>query len=213
MTEFRPKIEIAPKPGLPDRIDLSDNALEYLEYDCFYPCTPDGCLGHVTDLPVGFSIAGVDFEVRGYANGDFPSSDAEENNHVEAVIKRLIQAADAWQDQENLQMACCKQPRWQAQHFTDVEGRPAGGTSTGTGFTIAWQNGPLGRGEERQAPNGAFVEDIIAAAKDRLNFYQQSDFACEENAQALEYLDKALAVLNARTAAREARGVEGTHEA
>ena len=28
-------------------------------------------------------------------------------------------------------------------HHTDPEGRPAGGTTTGRGFRIDWQNGPL----------------------------------------------------------------------
>lgn len=96
-------------------------------------------------------------------------------------------------------------------HATDAAGRPAGGQSFGVGFAIAWQNGPLGRGPERRPPNGAFVEDIIAAAADRLRWYQASGFACDENAEAIDHLHRALAALERRTAAREARGVEGTH--
>lgn len=53
-------------------------------------------------------------------------------------------------------------------HFLDANGKPAGGHSFGTGFCIAWQNGPLGRGEERAEPNGAFVETILAATRDRI---------------------------------------------
>lgn len=97
------------------------------------------------------------------------------------------------------------------QHFTDERGRPMGGVSSGRGFTIAWQHGPLGRGPERREPNGAFVEDVIGAAVGRIEFYQGSEFRCDENAMALEYLRRALAILEARTAQREARGVEGTH--
>ena len=63
----------------------------------------------------------------------------------------------------------------------------------------------------RQPPNGAFVEDIIAAAADRISFYQSSRFASEYNARALDYLRDALSALNARTADRERRDVEGTH--
>jgi hypothetical protein len=96
-------------------------------------------------------------------------------------------------------------------HFTDANGNPSGGTTFGQGFAIGWQNGPLGRGEERKQPNGAFIEDIIAAAKDRLEFYQASKFACEANETAIDLLAAALGVLNARTADREKRAVEGTH--
>lgn len=97
-------------------------------------------------------------------------------------------------------------------HFTDSEGNPSGGTTYGVGFTIGWQNGPLGRGEDRQPPNGAFVEDIIAAAINRIEFYQASKFACQRNQETLAHLRAALASQNGRTAAREARGVEGTHD-
>lgn len=98
-------------------------------------------------------------------------------------------------------------------HFSDAEGNPAGGTTFGQGFAIGWQNGPLGRGEDRKPANGAFVEDIIAAAVDRLKFYQNSKFKCDENHQALVYLVSALDVLDTRTKERESRGVEGTHVA
>lgn len=97
-------------------------------------------------------------------------------------------------------------------HFTDSEGNPAGGTTYGNGFTIGWQNGPLGRGEDRQPPNGAFVEDVIQAAIDRIEFYQRSKFACERNEATLKYLGLALESQRSRTADREDRKVEGTHE-
>lgn len=96
-------------------------------------------------------------------------------------------------------------------HWSNTEGVPTGGCTFGPGFTISWQNGALGRDGDRVAPNGAFVENVIMAAKDRIEYYQRSRFACQENAEALEHLNKALAVLDARTKAREARKVEGTH--
>ncbi len=88
---------------------------------------------------------------------------------------------------------------------------PAGGSSYGNGFAIAWQNGPLGRGNDRKAPNGAFVETVIKAAAERIEYYQSTQFASGYNARALEYLNEALRELNARTADRENRNVEGTH--
>ena len=62
------------------------------------------------------------------------------------------------------------------QHWLDDQGRPAGGVSTGKGFCISWQNGPLGQmgTAERQEPNGAFVEDVIQAVIGRIAFYQGS---------------------------------------
>ena len=99
-----------------------------------------------------------------------------------------------------------------SEQWSDTNGNPAGGITCGKGFTISWQNGPLGRGEERREPNGAFVETIIAAVKDRLEFYQKSRFNCEANAIAITHLEAALTVLNERTKDREVRNVEGTHE-
>lgn len=99
-----------------------------------------------------------------------------------------------------------------SEQWSDTNGNPAGGVSCGKGFAISWQNGPLGRGEERKEPNGAFVETIIAAAKDRLEFYQKSRFNCEANARAILHLEAALTILNERTMDREARNVEGTHK-
>jgi hypothetical protein len=98
-------------------------------------------------------------------------------------------------------------------HEVDADGKPAGGHTNATGITIVWQNGPLGRGEDRIEPNGAFVEGVLEAAADRLRWYQESEFACDDNAEALELIEKAQTVLDKRTADREARGVEGTHTA
>ena len=96
-------------------------------------------------------------------------------------------------------------------NFTDASGNPAGGSTFGPGFAISWQNGPLAVDGERKEPNGAFVETIIAAAIARLKFYQESKFMSAYNEAAIEHLTDALDALEARTADREARGVEGTH--
>lgn len=98
-----------------------------------------------------------------------------------------------------------------SQHWTDKDGNPTGGTSCGMGFSISWQNGPLGRGDDRQEPNGAFVETLIQAIKGRLHFYQESKFACHGNASAIDHLERALEELPSRTRDRDQRGVEGTH--
>jgi len=112
-----------------------------------------------------------------------------------------------------------------SEHWNDVNGNPEGGTTFGNGFAIGWQHGPLGRHAEgcepgkpcvkgctRVAPNGAFVEDIIEAAADRIRYYQNSRFASLYNADALFCLNEALRHLDQRTKDRETRAVEGTHK-
>lgn len=103
--------------------------------------------------------------------------------------------------------------KFEAKNDVDVNGNPAGGSAVGTGMHLVWQNGPLGRGLDRVGPNGAFVETVIAAAKQRIEFYNAGKYACRENAIAITKLDEALLWLNKRTQDREARQVEGTHTA
>jgi hypothetical protein len=98
----------------------------------------------------------------------------------------------------------------ECKNLNDSDGNPAGGVVHGTGISIVWQEGPLGRGADRKAPNGAFVDGVIQAAIQRIAYYQASKFACRENAIALTHLETALLWLNKRTADREARDVEGT---
>lgn len=99
-----------------------------------------------------------------------------------------------------------------ARNHLDANENPAGGSVHGTGLHIEWQNGPLGRDGDRIEPNGAFVEDVIEAAVQRIQHYQSTKFRGRENAIALTHLETALLWLNKRTQDREARKVEGTHE-
>ena len=100
------------------------------------------------------------------------------------------------------------------EHWVGANGNPAGGVSSGRGFTISWQNGPLSTGGVRREPNGAFVEDVIQAVIRRIEFYQSSQFRCDENADAdaLGFLQEAARRLDDRTKDRESRLVEGTHQ-
>lgn len=101
---------------------------------------------------------------------------------------------------------------FESNHWIDaVTEVPEGGQTFGPGFAIAWQRGPLGRDKNRIPQNGAFVEDVISAAIDRIEHYQSSKFASEYNAVALDHLRAALVSLQARTSERESRKVEGTH--
>lgn len=98
------------------------------------------------------------------------------------------------------------------EHRTDPGGLPRGGETHGLGIHIRWQDGPLGRGEERAAPNGAFVEGVLNAVLGRLRYYQETKFRCRQNALAITKIEEGLHWLDDRTREREQRGVEGTHE-
>lgn len=129
----------------------------------------------------------------------FPPSEKEQTRAADALAK-----ADAdWVK---------SQIRFESENYTDEEGNPAGGFARGTGIDISWQDGPLGRGDDRKEPNGAFVEDVIRVAKQRLEFYQGSRFATGENQEAIDHLGIALLALETRTRKRVARGVEGLNE-
>lgn len=123
-----------------------------------------------------------------------------------------------------------------SQHFSDDNGCPTGGYTHGRGFTVVWQNGALKEPELPEIksetvgeplpisedivsnleiiklPNGAFVEDLIEVSLDRLQYYQDSKFACTYNEKAIAHLKSALEQLKARTDERESRNVEGTHQ-
>ncbi len=144
--------------------------------------------------------------------------------HLKEVYDALreAQSSELWRkqalkSQEKIMNQKPKKGGQMLQEFTatnhnDEKGKPAGGGVLGVGLKIEWQNGPLGRGEERIEPNGAFVETVIAAAKQRIQYYQDAGFACDENADAIFHLKEALSRLDCRTKSRESAGVEGTHE-
>ena len=101
--------------------------------------------------------------------------------------------------------------KFDAENRNDANGNPAGGNVRGAGLAIDWQDGPLGRGDDRVEPNGAFVETVISAVVQRIQYYQKSQFKCRENALAITKLEEALHWLNSRTGRRESQGTEGTH--
>lgn len=102
---------------------------------------------------------------------------------------------------------------------TDEAGNPTGGgvfdqREGEPKLTIEWQNGPRGINADGSlgASNGAFVEDVIFAALQRLQFFQESKYKTRENAIAITKLEEALMILNHRRLDRADRRVEGKHE-
>ncbi|MBV6502095.1 MAG: hypothetical protein AKCLJLPJ_00138 [Fimbriimonadales bacterium] len=60
--------------------------------------------------------------------------------------------------------------------------------------------------------NGCRIEDVIEILVQRLLDYQGREFACEENALALEHLEDAREALLLRRRRREEQGVYGRRE-
>ena len=71
---------------------------------------------------------------------------------------------------------------------------------------VHFQEGPI----KEVGINGVNNEDLIAMVIARLESFQNSKFACRENAMAITKLQEAQLWLRARTMGREKRGVEGT---
>ena len=99
-------------------------------------------------------------------------------------------------------------------HYLNDEGFPTGGYATATGMLVVFQDCPnKKRAKQCYVKSGAFVEDLLVAAKGRLEFFQTSDkVKCEENRAAIIAIEAALAVLGARRNRRIAEGKYGTHQ-
>ena len=76
------------------------------------------------------------------------------------------------------------------------------------GTVILFQNGPI----KENGTNGLTHEVLLAILEDRLASFQAGPYACSENEKALAHIRCAQEILQARTKARLARGVEGTHK-
>jgi hypothetical protein len=73
---------------------------------------------------------------------------------------------------------------------------------------VRFQNGPI----PENGVNGVTQEALLAIVADRLRCFQAGPFANTYNQAALEYVEKALGELKARTRERRMRGVEGKME-
>lgn len=84
---------------------------------------------------------------------------------------------------------------------------------------INWQDGPRGTDQVNADgspvladPNGAFVEDVLWAALQRLEFFNQSKYRDRANSMAITHIEQALQALKDRQLERSHRNVEGKHE-
>lgn len=120
-------------------------------------------------------------------------------------------------------------PALQATNKVDENENPTGGdvslhvTKSGDvefpALIINWQDGPRGTGETAADgspvladPNGAFVEDVLWAALQRLEFFNNSKYRDRANSIAISNIEQALQALKDRQLERSHRNVEGKHE-
>lgn len=90
----------------------------------------------------------------------------------------------------------------------DTESNPSAGEwPRAMASQVLFQNGPI----KEFGVNGVTQEALAAIIIDRLRSFQAGPFACPENEIALNCFSTGLEVLQRRTKARIARGVEGTH--
>lgn len=120
-------------------------------------------------------------------------------------------------------------PLLQAENELDENENPTGGsvylqvTKNGDrefpALVVNWQDGPRGTdatnpdGSPTLAdPNGAFVEDVLWAALQRLEFFNESKYRDRANSIAITKIEEALQALKNRQLERSHRNVEGKHE-
>lgn len=73
--------------------------------------------------------------------------------------------------------------------------------------SVKFQNGPV----KEAGINGCHNEDLLLMVVDRLEDFQNSEFKCDENQEAIDHIMKAVEALKKRTNKRKDRGVEGTN--
>ena len=74
---------------------------------------------------------------------------------------------------------------------------------------IGFQRGPR---NDETSRRGVLDTDLLEIVRHRLQCFNAGEYACEENAKALEHVEEALRWLNRRVTDRANRGVLGTNE-
>jgi hypothetical protein len=110
----------------------------------------------------------------------------------------------------------------QSKFTVDGDGNPTGGRTVmhvadqsgesaelREAISIDWQDGIIPPGGVQ---NGAFVEDVLEAARQRILFFNSHPrFRCRENSLAITKIEEALQWLDWRTRNRVNQGVENTY--
>jgi len=97
------------------------------------------------------------------------------------------------------------EPQFGAPHHFQVT--PVIATEGYTVVKVDFQEGPI----KENGVNGIANEDALVMVLARLEGFQNTQYACAENEDAIFHIEAALKVLRSRTDKRVARNVEGTH--
>lgn len=71
---------------------------------------------------------------------------------------------------------------------------------------VNFQEGPI----KEVGVNGVCNEDLLLMVHARLDSFQHSEYACDENEEAISHIEAAVKALRSRTNRRKAAGIEGT---
>lgn len=77
--------------------------------------------------------------------------------------------------------------------FVDLNGNPAGGNTYGPGISIGWQNGAVA--EDGTGRNGAAIEHVLEAARQRIKFTIDAGGGGAEYVIAFDKVSEAIAAL------------------
>ena len=97
----------------------------------------------------------------------------------------------------------------EASNERNAQGFISGGTVAGPGMIIQWQDGPM----VAAVQTGTLVDDVLWAAQQRLEAYDETGLKCRENSIAITKIEEARLWLAKRHADRVKRGVAHTYSA
>lgn len=143
--------------------------------------------------------------------------------------QEIVQSSDT--REPGYRLAYNINPSLKASNVVDPNGNPAGGMvrlsldvdgdskDEFPALYIRWQDGPRAPLTSDQVvgddglllPNGAFVEDVLWAALQRLEFFNDGRYRDRSNSIAITKIEEALQALKDRQLQRSYRGVEGKH--
>ena len=110
-------------------------------------------------------------------------------------------------------------PNSEATNALDENDNPTGGSVSLNindcidALFIQWQDKPRKNTDGTLSElNGVFVEDVIWAALQRLEFFNEGKFRDRANSLAITHLEQTLQALKDRQLERSYRGVEGEHK-
>lgn len=74
-------------PHQPGELDVRNWSFDYLDTDCGYACTPDGCRGHETDIPIALNIGQVILTFPDAEYAEQTKQICEVARYIEGLIK------------------------------------------------------------------------------------------------------------------------------